>query len=170
MPLQLHRSLALFIHLYQLRCRVLEHASQRASSIRHHCSITPSSTHSADTSSPISLLAFRTFVDPKLQPSLRGGIHLHCHIGLVQPPLVRPLCSPFLLKFLRVIQSQSKGATSTSFFEPGPHYRLDDSNLDPSIVRFRHDSSSSTRHRNEEAVSPCRLKGLPDDRSQSGGL
>lgn len=153
MPLQLHRSLALFIHLYQLRCRVLEHASQRASSIRHHCSITPSSTHSADTSSPISLLAFRTFVDPKLQPSLRGGIHLHCHIGLVQPPL-----------------SQSKGATSTSFFEPGPHYRLDDSNLDPSIVRFRHDSSSSTRHRNEEAVSPCRLKGLPDDRSQSGGL
>jgi len=38
------------------------------------------------------------------------------------------------------------------FFKPDLHYRLvNGGNFDPSIVHFRHDSSSA-RHRNEESV------------------
>ena len=40
---------------------------------------------------------------------------------------------------------------------------MDDGNLNLSIVHFRHDSSS-TIHRNEEAVRLCHLKGTLNDR------
>ena len=55
------------------------------------------------------------------------------------------------------------------FFKSGPHYQVVDSReLDPSIVHFHHDSSS-TRYENEETVRMCRMKGTPNDRHQSGG-
>ena len=64
-------------------------------------------------------LALFVHLSTKLEHASKRAFSLRHHypIGLVQTPLVRPLCLPFFLKIFRAvltIQNQSKGMSSTS--------------------------------------------------------
>ena len=69
------------------RC-ILEHGSQRSSSLWHRCPTTPSSTNSADTSLLDRIPRVTNLFPAGIATSLHG-MHLPCHIGLVLLPLVR---------------------------------------------------------------------------------
>ena len=75
--------------LHPLRHCILEHPSRRSFSLWHHCPITPSSTNSADTS-PLNRIPRVSNLFPAGVATSLDGMHLPCHIGLVQLPLVRP--------------------------------------------------------------------------------
>ena len=70
------------------RC-MLEHASRQSSSLRHRCPITPSPTSSANTSLLDRIPRASNVLPARIATPLHG-MHLPCHIGLVQLLLVRP--------------------------------------------------------------------------------